>query len=464
MSEIADVDARTHLETWRKQQAVEQSRTFAVMTIPVNVTIAIASRFPPEEMWRNGFLAFALAWGLYFGLVLVLDRMGRLPRAYPHRVAPMVMAALLVLLLAAFAYSSRRIYADEAIRTLEDFKVVHLTWNPLLRSMATEAGALMMLVCTGGVSLILLPIRGWSLLAAVAFQFVVAVATFVFVGHSPTWILVQALALFVGGIIAWRMNKLQDRIAGLEFEKIGLIKREIAAKYERELELAKEIQTSALPPRHMQVGKQTSIECFQMTHHKVGGDWMAVREMRDGRIIVLVADATGKGIQAALVVHAVQSLWARTLGGDEFDAVAFLQEVNTTLKHMGQQKAHTMTMGIAEITVDRVRYFSAGHPQLYLMEGRRGDAPQVGKRLHSVGNFLGMGLKLSLRVKELPLPTDRPVQIVVASDGIYDGLARPHEVSIGILLHAIATVGPHAIEMLPSEDDKTLVIVRREPL
>lgn len=126
-------------------------------------------------------------------------------------------------------------------------------------------------------------------------------------------------------------------------------------KFEHELNLARNIQDSMLPPRHIET-KRAKIQIYRSTHEKVGGDWVAFRELEDGKIVLFVIDAVGKGIQAALVVHAVQSLWARTLSELTFNPEIWLHEVNETLLRLGEREAHSATIGMFVIAERTLTY------------------------------------------------------------------------------------------------------------
>ncbi len=66
-------------------------------------------------------------------------------------------------------------------------------------------------------------------------------------------------------------------------------------------------------------------------------------------------------MQAALICHAVQSLWADSLADSHFDPERFLRRVNSTLFTLGKNQPHTLTLGILRMTKDDLTYWSAGH-------------------------------------------------------------------------------------------------------
>jgi sigma-B regulation protein RsbU (phosphoserine phosphatase) len=98
----------------------------------------------------------------------------------------------------------------------------------------------------------------------------------------------------------------------LESEQ-GRMKR---AREQQELQLAREIQTSFLPPS-VQSFPVANIWTHYVPAHEVGGDFYLVQPLDHGRLLLSLGDITGKGIPAALTM-------ARTTA--RIQAMAFLLE------------------------------------------------------------------------------------------------------------------------------------------
>ncbi len=73
------------------------------------------------------------------------------------------------------------------------------------------------------------------------------------------------------------------------------------AAMQRDLELAAQVQASLLPAGPPQVPKYEFF-AFYRSAQKVGGDYYDYVELPDGRLAVAVADVSGKGIAAALIM------------------------------------------------------------------------------------------------------------------------------------------------------------------
>ena len=88
---------------------------------------------------------------------------------------------------------------------------------------------------------------------------------------------------------------------------------EVRAAIDRELELARHVQARTLPTRKNHSALDWAVRFDPC--HSVAGDYIDVVSREDGSCILLVADAAGKGMQAALIIaglHAVFHTQGRT--------------------------------------------------------------------------------------------------------------------------------------------------------
>src|SRR5215216_1385 len=77
-------------------------------------------------------------------------------------------------------------------------------------------------------------------------------------------------------------------------------------RLEQELEVARRIQQASLPKEMPQL-EEWQINPYYQPAREVGGDFYDFLELADGRLGVVVGDATGKGVPAALVMAAARS-------------------------------------------------------------------------------------------------------------------------------------------------------------
>ncbi len=77
-------------------------------------------------------------------------------------------------------------------------------------------------------------------------------------------------------------------------------------KMEKDLEIARKIQSNLLPDT-VPVLKNFEIAAFNKSAKQVGGDYYDIVKLEDGRVTVAVADVSGKGVQAALLMANMQA-------------------------------------------------------------------------------------------------------------------------------------------------------------
>jgi sigma-B regulation protein RsbU (phosphoserine phosphatase) len=77
-------------------------------------------------------------------------------------------------------------------------------------------------------------------------------------------------------------------------------------KLEKDLEIARSIQQNLLP-KHFPKSDKFKISAINQTARKVGGDYYDVVRLDDDRILIAIADVSGKGVQASLLMANLQA-------------------------------------------------------------------------------------------------------------------------------------------------------------
>src|ERR671912_394669 len=141
-------------------------------------------------------------------------------------------------------------------------------------------------------------------------------------------------------------------------------------RIEQELEVARSIQRASLP-EEVPTLQGWHITPFYQPAREVGGDFYDFFELEDGRVGVVVGDATGKGVPAALVVTATYSMLraaAQVLGS--FSPGEVLAQVNETLvARIPLNMFVTCFYAILEPKSGHLVYANAGHDLPYLQHG-----------------------------------------------------------------------------------------------
>ena len=161
-------------------------------------------------------------------------------------------------------------------------------------------------------------------------------------------------------------------------------------RIEQELRVARRIQQASLPKETPTLaGWQVSP--FYQTAREVGGDFYDFFELEDGRVGVVVGDATSKGIPAALLAEATSNmLRAVAQALDSTSPGKVLSRVNETLlARIPPNMFVTCFYAILEPESGRLTYANAGHDLPYLH--RNGEAEELRARGMPLGLMPGRG-------------------------------------------------------------------------
>jgi sigma-B regulation protein RsbU (phosphoserine phosphatase) len=152
-------------------------------------------------------------------------------------------------------------------------------------------------------------------------------------------------------------------------------------RFERELELAAEIQRSLLPERR---GGHFPVQGASIPARLVSGDFYDFFTLPDGRIAFNLGDVAGKGMNAALLMAKTASLY-RCLGKTLHHPGQLLARINDEIYETATRGMFvTMVGGIYDPATGLVRLANAGHepPLLHRRDGRfvafPADAPPLG--------------------------------------------------------------------------------------
>jgi sigma-B regulation protein RsbU (phosphoserine phosphatase) len=240
-------------------------------------------------------------------------------------------------------------------------------------------------------------------------------------------------------------------------------------RIERELELAAAIQREILP-RSLPSIPGLELAAANVPTRQVGGDYYDLFPLSEGRLGFLVADVSGKGVPAALLVSTVHS--AVHLQIDEAKTISDLvARIDRHLRRFAAtRKFLTLFFGVIEPDTGRLRYVSAGHnPALVARANGRLD------RLDSTGIPVGMLPGASWREETVELQSGD--LLCVYTDGVTEavnerdeefGLERLSEIvgrgarrPVRELCDSILSSVADFAQGVPQYDDQTLLLARR---
>jgi serine phosphatase RsbU (regulator of sigma subunit)/ketosteroid isomerase-like protein len=240
-------------------------------------------------------------------------------------------------------------------------------------------------------------------------------------GVAPTGREVTFKAIVIhrisGGKIAeeWGVGTSISELMGQQLEQ-ERIERE---RVEQELQVARRIQQASLPKEVPQL-EGWKISPFYQPAREVGGDFYDFHLLSEGRLGVVVGDATGKGVPAALVMSTtcgMLQLAAEALGSSSPGEV--LSRVNETLlARIPANMFVTCFYAILDPERGNLTYANAGHDLPYVRRRGGGDGAE---ELRARGMPLGLMPGMSYEEKEIVLD---------GGEGVFfysDGLVEAHD-------------------------------------
>ncbi len=139
----------------------------------------------------------------------------------------------------------------------------------------------------------------------------------------------------------------------------------LAAELNRELELAREIQQNLLPREQDPTLPITGVN---ISARVVSGDFYDYFRVGDGRILFNLADVSGKGMNAALLMAKTSSLF-HCLGKSVTNPAELLALLNDELCESATRGMFvTMIGGLFEPATGRIALVNAGHPPALCMD------------------------------------------------------------------------------------------------
>jgi len=190
-------------------------------------------------------------------------------------------------------------------------------------------------------------------------------------------------------------------------------------RLEEDLRIAAEIQRGLLPAV-LPVVPGFSLAARSIPTHQVGGDFYDAITFDDGRILVAIADVSGKGTPASLIMANVQAA-VRALSGVVPNLAELVARVNDLLhRNTASDKFVTAFFGILDPTSRRFQYVNAGHNPPFLF------GPERVTPLVEGGLLLGiMPSIIPYEVGEIIV--DHGDLLMLYTDGISEALNNAHE-------------------------------------
>ena len=267
--------------------------------------------------------------------------------------------------------------------------------------------------------------RDASLYTSIFMQIIIFATLFVFIYILIKRVIINNLEKIndtLGRITSGDLNVTVDVRSSQEFSSlsddinstVSTLKRyiaEAAARIDKELEYAKQIQLSALPTNFPE-GEDYNVYAEMIAAKEVGGDFYDFYKLSDTSVAFLVADVSGKGIPAAMFMMTAKTI-IKDLAESGMAVNDIFTKANEKLCENNESGMFvTAWMGILDLTTGNLRYANAGHNPP-LLKRADGDFEYLRTR----AGFVLAGMEgVRYRAGELTLsPGDR---IFLYTDGV----------------------------------------------
>lgn len=187
----------------------------------------------------------------------------------------------------------------------------------------------------------------------------------------------------------------------------------------RELEQASEMQR-LLYPSNLPSNQKIDISAKYLSHSKVSGDYYDYIRLNEDEFIICIADVSGKGLSAAMLMANFQATVRTIYNYQRMDLKDLVVELNKQVfASSGGEKFITFFIGEYNSTTRKLKYVNAGHNWPILIRGK-------------VSSFLNKGCIGLGMLEEIPCIDSGEIDIqnnttlILYTDGVVE-LENPSE-------------------------------------
>jgi serine phosphatase RsbU (regulator of sigma subunit) len=212
-------------------------------------------------------------------------------------------------------------------------------------------------------------------------------------------------------LLAWRADQiargdLESRVEVTSTDEIGMLGENFnymadqlvvllqqtaeKATLEKELEVARTIQETLVPPNDPVDRDPLKLAGYFQPASQCGGDWWTYHDLVGGKVLVVIGDVTGHGVPSAMITATAKASCdvARAVNKDNVAVTTLLEIMNNAIFQSAKRKfVMTCFASIIDPKTRTITYANAGHnfPYLYRVKNGRGEFGSLMIR----GNRLG---------------------------------------------------------------------------
>jgi len=277
--------------------------------------------------------------------------------------------------------------------------------------------------------------------------------------HSFHFIYSVTAAVLIASMVGFILHHNQKRKDRLQQAYDRLKEHEFA---EKELEIARAVQQRLLPPPEIDANG-FHISARTEAAHIIGGDFYDVMRLDDGSLAVLVADVSGKGMGASLIMASCKAA-VSLLATSSRDAASVMHALNAKLcDDLQKREFVAMVYAHCHAGRSRVTIVNAGMPDPLLI------ANGSCRALVCKGDRLPLGIRRDRNYDEATFDLRDGDRLLLFSDGLPEALVDGEPIGyehVEQLAARAASIddllgGVRAIPGIRIEDDATALIISR---
>jgi PAS domain S-box-containing protein len=255
------------------------------------------------------------------------------------------------------------------------------------------------------------------------------------------------------------------RLLQLEHTRSALALRESEARVETHQRVASVLQTSILPDRLPALGGVELAAAYQPAESgvDVGGDWYDAFTIPGDRLVVVIGDVAGHGVEAATLMGRVRNA-TRAYAIEDDDPARILTRLDQLLHTLEPDAMVTAIAAEFDVRNSTLSWSRAGHPPPLLVDGE-----QVEYLEQPGGTPLGaIGAEYTCETRQL----HEGALLLLYTDGLVERRTRPIDDGLEWLASRARTSFDHDLGALcaslveerydgqPSDDDMCVIALR----
>jgi hypothetical protein len=223
-------------------------------------------------------------------------------------------------------------------------------------------------------------------------------------------------------------------------------------RIQAEFDVARQAQEQMLPATAPEL-PGTSIASFCRPARQVGGDLYDFVTMSDGTVGIAVADVSGKGVPAALVMTITKGLLLAASDG-RIDPLETLADVNAGIHSLGNRSVFvTMLFGVFDPAARTFRFVRAGHTPL-LWRKATGEVTMLSPR--GIGIGMTGPRTFSALCEQKTITTEPGDFLILYSDGVNEAM-NEHREEFGDE-RLLATVRDRITNAMTAEEARAVLV------